>query len=121
LRAARSFSPESFRFFFAAEETEPSSARVEALLSGSAAGGGFGFSFTAGALTGAAAAGATGFAAGADATGAGAGTTGFDAGDGATAAGDGTMGFDNFTRVAGYDKSYGRSEYNNDKDFDGDW
>ncbi len=34
---------------------------------------------------------------------------------------NGTMGFDAFSRVAGFDHYFGRSEYNNDKDFDGRW
>ncbi len=34
---------------------------------------------------------------------------------------NGTMGFDNFTRSAGFDRYFGRSEYGNDKDFDGTW
>jgi len=34
---------------------------------------------------------------------------------------NGTMGFDNYTRIAGFDKYYGRTEYNNEKDFDGKW
>ena len=34
---------------------------------------------------------------------------------------NGTMGFDNFSRLSGYDKYYGRKEYNNDSDFDGNW
>jgi phosphoglycerol transferase MdoB-like AlkP superfamily enzyme len=34
---------------------------------------------------------------------------------------NGTMGFDHFTRNAGFEKYYGRNEYNNDADFDGTW
>ncbi len=34
---------------------------------------------------------------------------------------DGTMGFDNFVKSIGYEHYYGRQEYNNDKDFDGQW
>lgn len=34
---------------------------------------------------------------------------------------NGTMGFDNFTKLAGYDSYFGRREYNNDIDFDGNW
>ena len=34
---------------------------------------------------------------------------------------NGTMGFDNFSRQAGYDSYFGRKEYNNDADFDGNW
>jgi phosphoglycerol transferase MdoB-like AlkP superfamily enzyme len=34
---------------------------------------------------------------------------------------NGTMGFDNFINLAGFDKYYGRSEYNDEKDFDGKW
>jgi len=34
---------------------------------------------------------------------------------------NGTMGFDAFCNAAGFDNYYGRYEYNNDKDFDGDW
>jgi hypothetical protein len=34
---------------------------------------------------------------------------------------NGTMGFDNFSKLAGYDKYFGRNEYANDKDFDGNW
>ncbi|OFX79145.1 MAG: hypothetical protein A2X12_03810 [Bacteroidetes bacterium GWE2_29_8] len=34
---------------------------------------------------------------------------------------NGTMGFDGFTSIAGFDKYYGRNEYNNDIDFDGKW
>lgn len=34
---------------------------------------------------------------------------------------NGTMGFDNFASAAGFDHYYGRSEYHNDKDYDGDW
>jgi len=31
------------------------------------------------------------------------------------------MGFDGFIKAAGYDKYYGRTEYANEKDYDGDW
>ncbi|HNW98053.1 MAG TPA: sulfatase-like hydrolase/transferase [Bacteroidales bacterium] len=34
---------------------------------------------------------------------------------------NGTMGFDAFINSAGFDKYYGRTEYNNEKDFDGKW
>jgi phosphoglycerol transferase MdoB-like AlkP superfamily enzyme len=34
---------------------------------------------------------------------------------------NGTMGFDAFAGLAGFDDYYGRSEYNNEKDFDGHW
>lgn len=34
---------------------------------------------------------------------------------------NGTMGFDAFSNIAGYDNYYGRTEYNNDTDFDGNW
>ncbi len=34
---------------------------------------------------------------------------------------NGTMGFDSYTRMVGYDHYYGRSEYNNEKDYDGKW
>lgn len=34
---------------------------------------------------------------------------------------NGTMGFDNFILLAGFDKYYGRTEYNNENDFDGKW
>ena len=34
---------------------------------------------------------------------------------------NGTMRFDAFCKLAGFDKYYGRTEYNNDKDFDGMW
>lgn len=34
---------------------------------------------------------------------------------------NGTMGFDNFSKLAGFEKYFGRSEYNNDADFDGSW
>lgn len=34
---------------------------------------------------------------------------------------NGTMGFDNFSKLAGFDKYFGRKEYNNDKDYDGNW
>ena len=34
---------------------------------------------------------------------------------------NGTMGFDNFSKLAGFDRYFGRSEYNNDNDFDGSW
>ena len=34
---------------------------------------------------------------------------------------NGSMGFDAFTKNIGYDNYYGRKEYNNDKDYDGNW
>ncbi|MFH1160646.1 MAG: LTA synthase family protein [bacterium] len=34
---------------------------------------------------------------------------------------NGTMGFDVYARLVGFDKYYGRSEYNNEKDYDGKW
>ena len=34
---------------------------------------------------------------------------------------NGTMGFDAFCNLAGYDNYFGRTEYNNEKDFDGHW
>ncbi len=34
---------------------------------------------------------------------------------------NGTMGFDAFANLAGYDNYYGRTEYGNEKDFDGHW
>lgn len=34
---------------------------------------------------------------------------------------NGTMGFDAFAKLIGYDNYYGRSEYNNEKDYDGNW
>ena len=34
---------------------------------------------------------------------------------------NGTMGFQAYTKVAGFDKYYGRYEYNNEADFDGNW
>ena len=34
---------------------------------------------------------------------------------------NGTMGFDNFARLAGYESYFGRKEYNDDSDFDGNW
>ena len=34
---------------------------------------------------------------------------------------NGTMGFDNFSKLAGYDAYFGRKEYNNDADYDGNW
>ena len=34
---------------------------------------------------------------------------------------NGTMGFDVFANFAGYDNYYGRKEYNNEKDYDGNW
>lgn len=34
---------------------------------------------------------------------------------------NGTMGFDAYTKMAGFDRYYGRSEYNNEKDYDGKW
>ncbi len=37
------------------------------------------------------------------------------------AATNGSMGFDNFAKLAGFDKYVGRTEYNNEKDFDGHW
>jgi phosphoglycerol transferase MdoB-like AlkP superfamily enzyme len=34
---------------------------------------------------------------------------------------NGTMGFDAFSGIAGYSNYYGRKEYNNEKDYDGNW
>jgi phosphoglycerol transferase MdoB-like AlkP superfamily enzyme len=34
---------------------------------------------------------------------------------------NGTMGFDAFAGLAGYEEYYGRKEYNNEKDYDGNW
>lgn len=34
---------------------------------------------------------------------------------------NGTMNFDAFAKIAGYDKYYGRTEYKNDTDYDGQW
>ena len=34
---------------------------------------------------------------------------------------NGTMGFDSYTKLAGFDRYYGRTEYHNDKDYDGKW
>jgi phosphoglycerol transferase MdoB-like AlkP superfamily enzyme len=34
---------------------------------------------------------------------------------------NGTMDFDGFAQMAGFDKYYGRTEYNNETDFDGQW
>jgi phosphoglycerol transferase MdoB-like AlkP superfamily enzyme len=34
---------------------------------------------------------------------------------------NGTMGFDSYTRLVGFDHYFGRSEYNNEKDYDGKW
>ena len=34
---------------------------------------------------------------------------------------NGTMGFDNFSRSSGFDHYFGRTEYDNDDDFDGSW
>lgn len=34
---------------------------------------------------------------------------------------NGTMGFDAFANLAGYDDYFGRTEYNNEKDYDGNW
>jgi phosphoglycerol transferase MdoB-like AlkP superfamily enzyme len=34
---------------------------------------------------------------------------------------NGTMNFDSYAKVAGFDNYYGRNEYNNDKDYDGEW
>jgi phosphoglycerol transferase MdoB-like AlkP superfamily enzyme len=34
---------------------------------------------------------------------------------------NGTMGFDAFAGMAGYSNYYGRTEYNNEKDYDGNW
>jgi len=34
---------------------------------------------------------------------------------------NGTMGFDAFSHLVGYDNYFGRTEYNNEKDYDGNW
>lgn len=34
---------------------------------------------------------------------------------------NGTMNFDSFAKLAGYDAYYGRTEYNDEKDYDGQW
>ena len=34
---------------------------------------------------------------------------------------NGTMGFESYTKIVGFNKYFGRSEYNNDNDFDGKW
>ncbi|MEI7663335.1 MAG: sulfatase-like hydrolase/transferase [Bacteroidota bacterium] len=34
---------------------------------------------------------------------------------------NGTMGFDSYSRLVGFDHYYGRSEYNNERDYDGKW
>lgn len=34
---------------------------------------------------------------------------------------NGSLGFDNFSKVASFDNYFGRTEYKNDKDFDGSW
>jgi hypothetical protein len=34
---------------------------------------------------------------------------------------NGTMGFDHFTKAAGFERYFGRKEYNDDRDFDGNW
>ncbi len=34
---------------------------------------------------------------------------------------NGTMGFDSYTKLVGFDRYFGRSEYNNEKDYDGKW
>jgi len=34
---------------------------------------------------------------------------------------NGTMNFNSFAKLAGYDAYYGRNEYNNDEDYDGQW
>ncbi len=34
---------------------------------------------------------------------------------------NGTMGFNSFSKLANYDDYFGRNEYNNEQDFDGDW
>ncbi|MDP8228589.1 MAG: LTA synthase family protein, partial [Candidatus Electryoneaceae bacterium] len=34
---------------------------------------------------------------------------------------NGTMGFESYSKVAGFDNYYGRTEYKNEDDFDGDW
>jgi len=35
--------------------------------------------------------------------------------------GNGTMGFNSFSKLSGFDYYYGRDEYNNDADYDGNW
>jgi phosphoglycerol transferase MdoB-like AlkP superfamily enzyme len=34
---------------------------------------------------------------------------------------NGTMGFDTYTKLVGFDRYFGRSEYNNERDYDGKW
>jgi phosphoglycerol transferase MdoB-like AlkP superfamily enzyme len=34
---------------------------------------------------------------------------------------NGTMGFDGFSKIAGFENYFGRTEYNNEKDYDGNW
>ncbi|MBI3138753.1 MAG: sulfatase-like hydrolase/transferase [Sphingobacteriales bacterium] len=34
---------------------------------------------------------------------------------------NGTMGFDSYCKLAGFDQYFGRNEYNNEADYDGDW
>ncbi|MEI6455361.1 MAG: sulfatase-like hydrolase/transferase [bacterium] len=34
---------------------------------------------------------------------------------------NGTMGFDSYSKLVGFDQYFGRSEYNNEKDYDGKW
>ena len=34
---------------------------------------------------------------------------------------NGTMGFDSYSKLVGFDHYYGRSEYNNERDYDGKW
>ncbi len=34
---------------------------------------------------------------------------------------NGTMGFEAYSKIAGFDRYYGRDEYNNDDDYDGNW
>lgn len=34
---------------------------------------------------------------------------------------NGTMNFDSYAKLAGFDKYYGKNEYNNDNDYDGEW
>jgi phosphoglycerol transferase MdoB-like AlkP superfamily enzyme len=34
---------------------------------------------------------------------------------------NGTMNFDSYSKTAGFEKYFGKKEYNNDKDFDGNW
>ncbi len=34
---------------------------------------------------------------------------------------NGTMGFDSYSRLVGFDRYFGRNEYNNEKDYDGKW